>query len=130
MGLKFNVLKISDFGLNLLGASFFVNGSFAKSNPELLRKLLRATAKGYVDAKRDPKGATDIMDKYMQLKLDRDVLEQQVEATLDSSPIPAGVPLGWQNDAEWKANLDLLKSTNQIQAIKDMPSYYTNEYLR
>lgn len=130
MGVKFNVLKIADFGLNLLGASFFVNSSFSKNNPELLRKLLRATAKGYRDAKDNPQGATDIMEKYMKLKIDRDVLEQQVVATLDATPMSGTNPLGWQNDADWKSNLDLLKSTNAIQVIRDMPFYYTNEYLR
>jgi NitT/TauT family transport system substrate-binding protein len=130
IGVKFNVLKIADFGLNLLGASFFVNNTFAKNNPELLRKLLRATTKGYLDAKSNPEGATDIMEKYMKVKIDRGVLKQQVNATLDATPISASTPLGWQNDADWKVNLDLLKSTNAIQVIKDMPFYYTNEYLR
>ena len=33
LNVKFNVLKISDYGLNLLGASFFVNDGFARANP-------------------------------------------------------------------------------------------------
>ena len=128
-GVTFNVVKIADFGLKVLGASFIVNSNFAKSNPETIRKLLRATAKGYLDAKKDPVGATGIMDKYMKVKIDREILEQQVKATVDSTPILEGKPIGWQSDAEWRANLELLKSTNAIQVIKDLRLYYTNDYL-
>ena len=55
--LKFNVLKLSDFGLPLLGQGFMVNRDFARTNPEAIRMLLRATAKGYADTFDDPKAA-------------------------------------------------------------------------
>src|SRR5713101_1745660 len=42
-GVKFNVLKVADFGLNLLGASMIVGNAFAEQSPEAARKLLRAT---------------------------------------------------------------------------------------
>jgi NitT/TauT family transport system substrate-binding protein len=129
-GVKFNVINISDFGLKVLGASFILNNDFARSNPETIRKLLRATAKGYLDAKKDYKGATDVMNKYMTLKVDRDVLEEQVRATMDSIPDPTGKPIGWQDDAEWRSNLDLLKSSGLIKDVKDSRVYYTNEYLQ
>ena len=129
-GVKFNAIRISDFGLKVLGASFIVNNDFARSNPETIRKLLRATAKGYVDAKKDYKDAAEIMNKYMTLKIDRDVLEQQVRATMDSTPDPTGKPVGWQDDAAWRSNLDLLKSSGLIKDAKDSHVYYTNEYLR
>ena len=57
---KFNMLRVSDFGLNLLGASIIVGNAFAEQNPETVRKLLRATAKGYRDAMADPKAAAKI----------------------------------------------------------------------
>jgi NitT/TauT family transport system substrate-binding protein len=129
-GVTFNVVRIADFGLRLLGASFIVNSSFARGNPETIRKLLRATARGYLEAKKDPAGATDIMDKYMKVRIDREILEQQVRATVDATPVLEGKPIGWQSDPEWLTNLELLKSTNAIQAIKDLRLYYTNSYLQ
>jgi NitT/TauT family transport system substrate-binding protein len=129
-GVKFNVINIGDFGLKLLGASFFVNRTFAEQQPDLLRKLLRATAKGYLDAKRDVAGAVAIMSNHMTVKLDRDVLEQEVRETLDATPVPKDIPLGWQSAEAWKSNLDLLKATNSIQTVRDLQSYYTNAYLK
>src|SRR5713101_7344392 len=75
---KFNMLRVSDFGLNLLGASVIVGNAFAEQNPEAVKKLLRATAKGYRDAMADPKGAAKTMGKYMKVPEDSEVLDRQV----------------------------------------------------
>ena len=96
---KFNILRVSDFGLNLLGASIIVGNAFAEQNPETVRKLLRATAKGYRDAMADPKAAAKTMAKYMKVPEDPEVLDRQVEATVLSTNAPAGKPIGWQEAA-------------------------------
>ena len=82
-GVKLNVLKIADFGLKVLGAAFLVNADYANSNPGIIKRLLRGTAAGYEDAKRDYKGAADIMAKYMAVRTDHDILQQQVKATME-----------------------------------------------
>ena len=119
MGIKFNVLKVSDFGLGLLGQGFIVNTEFAKSNPDAIRKLLRATAKGYADTFKEPQAAIEIMRKYMKVKIDLDVMAAQLKATLEATSVPAGKPLGWQDEGLWRANLDLLRQTDRIKEIKD-----------
>ena len=129
-GVKFNVIKVTDFGLSVLGSSMYVSNAFAQQNPDTVKKLLRATAKGYIEAKRDIAGAAAIMDKYMLIKLDRDALTEQIKATLDATPFKEGAPLGWQDEAAWKANVELLHATNSIQSVKDLRLYYTNEYLK
>lgn len=129
-GVKLNVLKISDFGLKLMGAAFLVNEDYAKNHAGTLEKLLRATARGYVDARKDPKAAAEIMGRHMSLKIDSAVLDQQVKATMDSLTTIPGKPLGWQSEADWRSNLELLKAGHMIGEIKDPHLYYTNAYLR
>jgi len=129
-GVKFNVMRVSDFGLNLVGASYYVSNEFAKQNPQTVAKLIRATNKGYADAMKDPKAAAEIMNKYMKPKENADVLLAQVNATVDSTNAPAGRPIGWQNEADWNATLDLLMSTGAIKERKDLKLYYTNEFLK
>lgn len=129
-GVKFNVMRVSNHGLNLLGASYYVSSEFAKQNPEVLRKLLKATAKGYQDAMKDPKGAAQIMSKHMKVKEDLAVLVAQVRATVESTNAPAGKPVGWQEEAQWKNQLDLLMTTGAIKERKDLKLYYTNEFLK
>src|SRR5882757_1375220 len=129
-GVKFNVLRVSDFGLNLLGASIIVGNAFAEQNPQTVKKLLRATAKGYRDAIADPKAAAKTMAKYMKVPEDPEVLDRQVEATVLSTNAPPGKPIGWQEAADWQANLTLLKETGGQPEIKPLNAYYTNEYLQ
>ncbi len=128
-GKAFNVLKISDFGMNLPGASIVVNTDFAAKNGEVVRKLLAATQKGYADAMKDPVEATRIMAKYMTVKEDPAVLEKQVRATVESTNAPAGKPIGWQDITTWNESLDLLLETGAIKTRKDAGAYFTNEYM-
>lgn len=130
IGVKFNVLRISDHGINLPGASFFVNNEFSRTRPETIRKLLRATARGYVEADRNRREAAAIMNKYLTLKAPPDILDLQVKATMDSTHAVAGRPVGWQDDAYWKESLDLLRSAEAIKQIRELNSYYTNEFLQ
>jgi len=129
-GVKFNVIKVTDFGLNVLGSSMYVSNAFAESNPDTVKKLLRATAKGYRDAMADPKAAAKMMAKHMQVPEQPDVLDQQVQATVVSTNAPAGKPIGWQADADWQANLNLLKETGLIPEIKALNVYFTNDLLQ
>src|SRR5262249_31668629 len=129
-GVKFNVIKVTDFGLNVLGASMYVSNAFAEQKPDTVKKVLRATAKGYRDAMADPKAAAKIMASYMAVPEQPDVLEQQVEATMATTNAPTGKPIGWQSEADWRANLDLLKETGDIDDIKPLSSYFTNAYLQ
>jgi NitT/TauT family transport system substrate-binding protein len=129
-GVKFNVLRVSEFGLNLLGASIIVGNAFAEQNPDTVKKLLRATARGYRDAMADPKGAAKTMAKYLKVPEDPEVLERQVEATVVSTNAPAGKPIGWQDAADWQANLTLLKETGAVSEVKPLNAYYTNDYLQ
>src|SRR6202165_5800496 len=129
-GVKFNVLRVSEFGLNLLGASVIVGNAFAEQNPEIVKKLLRATAKGYRDAMANPKEAAKLMAKYMKVPEDPVVLDLQVEATVVSTNAPQGKPLGWQERADWEANLALLKETGGVPEVKPLGAYYSNDYLQ
>jgi NitT/TauT family transport system substrate-binding protein len=130
VGKKFNVLKVTDYGLNVLGSSMYVSNAFAEQNPDTVKKLLRAIAKGYRDAIADPKEAARIMAKYMAVPELPQVLDQQVLATVITTNTPAGRPIGWQADADWQANLSLLKETGSITDVKPLSTYFTNQYLQ
>jgi NitT/TauT family transport system substrate-binding protein len=127
-GVKFNVLKVSDFGLHLLGASIFTGTDYAAKNPETVKKIVRATNKGFKDAMADPVAAAKIMEKYFKIPMDPDVLVEQVKATVVDTNAPAGKPIGWQEQADWDANLKLLKETNAITDLKPVDMYFTNKH--
>jgi NitT/TauT family transport system substrate-binding protein len=129
-GVRFNVVKVTDFGLNVLGSSMYVSNAFAEQKPDTVKRLLLATAKGYRDAMANPQEAAKIMASHMAVPEQPDVLEQQVEATVVTTNAPAGQPIGWQAEADWRANLDLLKETGDIDDVKPLTSYFSNAYLQ
>lgn len=129
-GADFNIMRVSDFGLNLLGASLIVGTEWAEQNTETVRKLVEATAKGYRDAMANPQEAAEIMAKHMSVPEDADVLQEQVKTTVESTNAPEGKPIGWQAEADWQANLELLSKTGGISEVKSLDAYYTNEYLQ
>ena len=51
----------ADFGLPIYGHTYFVNNETIKKNPKLIERFLRATHKGWLDAKADPKASIDAM---------------------------------------------------------------------
>jgi NitT/TauT family transport system substrate-binding protein len=51
----------ADFGLPIYGHTYFVNNETIKKNPQLIERFLRATHKGWRDAKADPKASIDAM---------------------------------------------------------------------
>jgi NitT/TauT family transport system substrate-binding protein len=129
-GVKFNVVKLTDFGLNVLGSSMYVSNAFAEQKPDTVKKLLLATAKGYRDAMANPREAAKIMARHMAVPEQPDVLEQQVEATVATTNAQAGQPIGWQAEADWRANLELLKETGDVVEVKPLNSYFSNAYLQ
>jgi NitT/TauT family transport system substrate-binding protein len=128
-GIKFNTLKISDFGLQLLGDGLFVNNEYAKSHPEILRKLLQATAKGYQAARANPQAAVAALNKHLAVRVPEDFLEEQLKITLEDVPLAGDKPLGWQDAGEWRSNIELLRQIGVIKSDKAPADYYTNQYL-
>lgn len=128
LGVKLNVLKVADFELVLLDQGFFVNQGFAKQQPDTVKKLLRATSNGYTDMLKDPVAALEIATKYL-MDADPEVIGAQFRATLQAGQIPSDKLFGWQNEAQWRGNVDLLKTVGRIKDAKELHFYFTNEFL-
>jgi NitT/TauT family transport system substrate-binding protein len=128
-GVKFNVLRFADFGLSVLGAGFMTSDQQLKERADVLRRLIQATNKGFEDARRSPEEAAGIMLKAFKVPVERDVLVQQVRATVEAATAPAGRPLGWQSEELWKSTLDLLVESGSIKEKRPLAEYYTNTLL-
>ena len=128
-GVKFNVLRIADFGLSVPGAGFMTSDQQLKERPDVLRRLIQATNRGFEDARRSPEEAAGIMLKAFKVPIERDVLVQQVRATVESSTAVAGRPLGWQSEEMWKSALDHILEGGSIKEKRPLAEYYTNALL-
>jgi NitT/TauT family transport system substrate-binding protein len=128
-GEKFNVLRIADLGLGVPGAGFMTSEQQLAERPDVLRRLIQATNRGFEDARRNPEEAAAIMLKAFKVPVDRDVLVQQVRATVDAATVSPGRPLGWQPEELWRTTLDLLIESGSIKEKRPPADYYTNALL-
>jgi NitT/TauT family transport system substrate-binding protein len=127
-GVELVKLPVAEYGLSLLGASMFMSDKFIAAEPETVKKILAATAKGYKDAIANPQEASDIMMKYLPAGEDAEVLLKQVTATVESTNVIEGKTIGFQDEKDWQNTLNILKDTGQMPEIKSLDNYYTNAF--
>ena len=72
----------ADYGLPIYGHTYFVNNDLVKKNPKLIERFLRATHKGWRDAKANPAASIDAMVEQVA-GLDRATLLATMPAILD-----------------------------------------------
>jgi NitT/TauT family transport system substrate-binding protein len=66
-----STILFADHGLNLYGNAVMVNEAFAEENPEVVKGVLRALAKGFADAVADPAaGAAAVLARNETLDID------------------------------------------------------------
>ena len=66
-GHKAESLLLSDFGVPLIGFGFAVHEPFLQANPEVVRKFLQATKRGFQDAAADPRAACEFTQETVLL---------------------------------------------------------------
>ena len=130
MGKKLNTLASFDWGFKLLGHGLVVSHDYMAANGDTIRKVVRASAKGWSDTLKNPKEAAEIIAKRFQT-LNVGITEKQliINNGLTKSPTTKGKPVGWQSAEDWKETLDTLEKTGGIAKRKDLKAYYTNEFI-
>lgn len=124
---KLNLLKMSDLDFDPLGYLFVANKSLIEKNPDVVKRMVKATLKGFQDTLHNPDEAIGIMDKLYGDRLTTKVIEGQVHNMADL--VLKDPALGHGTDEVWNQTLDLLSSSGVIKEKKAMSEYYTNDFL-
>jgi NitT/TauT family transport system substrate-binding protein len=75
------LLRFSDSGINLINSGIIVNTETLKTNPDLVRRFMRATTRAVEDTEKDPAAAVDAMLKQKPESGQRDTLLLGVKLT-------------------------------------------------
>jgi NitT/TauT family transport system substrate-binding protein len=123
-------MPVADFGVKALGVGLMVNDDTIKQNPDLVRRFVRASLKGWNEALKNPAEAAAIGKKYFPLG-DAEVLLAQVGSLGPSlhSPNSVGHPIGWMAEEDWRGTIDMLKSFMGLKGDAPISDYYTNEFI-
>jgi len=119
----------ADYGLPIYGHTYFVNNDLVKKNPKLIERFLRATHKGWRDAKANPAASIDAMVEQVP-GLDRATLLATMPAILDLcvTERSSKYGLGWIEPELMQKTIDITFATAKPDKPMVLADVFTNEY--
>ena len=127
-GAQLDVYRFADHGVPTVSTSIFASNDFLKANPDVVRKFIAASLKGWSFALDNPaKTIKDLKQVF-----------PEVNEKLATAELAAITPLfcsggakyiGKAEDALWAKSQDLLAEVKLLPAGQDPKSYYTYDYL-
>jgi NitT/TauT family transport system substrate-binding protein len=127
-GAELDNYRFADYGVPTVSTSIFASNTFIKENPDVLRKFIAASLKGWSFALDNPEKTI----KHVKAVFP-DVNEKLATAELAAiTPLfcsGGAKVIGKAEDAQWTRTQDLLAEVKLLPAGQDPKSYYTNEFL-
>ena len=119
----------ADYGLPIYGHTYFVNNDLLQKNPKLVERFLRATHKGWRDAKADPKASIGAM-VDMVPGLDGPTLLATMPQILDLcvTERSAKYGLGWIEPELMQKTMDITFANNKPEKALAVNDVFTNQY--
>lgn len=123
-------LRLSDYGINILGAGFIASKKTVAENPDLVKRFIAATAKGYEAGLADPEAAVAALVAARPL-LDPALPLIQLKnfAPFMHSARTEGKPFGYTDREDWVQTIDLLKQYFEMKGDVDVDTVFTNDFV-
>jgi NitT/TauT family transport system substrate-binding protein len=127
-GAVLDVYRFADYGVPTVSTSMFATNQWIKDNPEVLKKFIAASLKGWSFA----------IDNPAQSVKDLKQVFPEMNEKLATSELAAIGPLfcsggakyiGKGEDALWAKSQELLAEVKLLPAGQDPKTYYTHDYL-
>ena len=129
-GYPVNVIRVADY-VTLASNGLLTNESTLAGNPELVRKMVRATLRGLEDTIDDPEAAFEIAKNYIeglgQLSESDQDLQRRVLA--ESIEFWKAERLGYSDPRAWENMQDLLLEMDLLTEPLDLDQAFSNEFL-
>ncbi|MBL8325113.1 MAG: ABC transporter substrate-binding protein [Rubrivivax sp.] len=119
----------ADFGLPIYGHTYFVNNDLIRKNPKLIERFLRATHKGWKDAKASPAASIDAMVEAVP-GLDRNTLLATMPQILDLCVTERSTRhgLGWIEPELMQKTMDITFASNKPDKAFSAADAFTNQF--
>lgn len=123
----------SDLGVNMMGSGIVVHEDMLTGKPDLVRRFMAATIRGFEAAVKDPDAAVEaaaaMFPTVVRPKKAINKNELLAGLRLLAAPGTEGRPLGWTSAKNWQESFDLLKDNAGLDPKIPVTAYYTNDYL-
>lgn len=129
-GAKASEILFADNGANTLSEGIIASENTMKNEPDLLKRFLRATLKGYAYSMDHPdeaiqagmKSHPEADPKVVRAHLDEVLREIKAGQT-------QGKPLGWETPEEWQQTVQILTDYADFKGTQPVTAYFTNDFL-
>ncbi|MSS70624.1 MAG: ABC transporter substrate-binding protein [Candidatus Latescibacteria bacterium] len=129
-GRKVNRIPLPDYGVNLYSTNLIVNEAFTKDHPDVVRRFVRASIKGWDYAIAHPDEAVSIYHAgHPESNLAFNQANFQHLIPLLSSPDTERMGFGAQSAERWAHTQDTLFDLKRIEKKTDVAALFTNEFL-
>jgi NitT/TauT family transport system substrate-binding protein len=118
------------YGLIAYGTGLIARNEMIAKSPDLVRKFVAASQKGWEASAKEPDAAVEASLKLYP-DLSRDLLREGLRISLEEqlhTPRTKGHPIGWTDEDDWKQMLEVLKSYSGVTP-KEPSAYYTNQFI-
>jgi NitT/TauT family transport system substrate-binding protein len=127
---KANFFPYADCGVSNVSLGIIVHNDLIKENPDLIRRFVAASSKGFIYVSRNPVEAGQIVKKYLDPVVPA-VATRELELSLDFwvTPNTRGKPMGWMSDKDWEDTVRILREYGGVTTPLDPKQLYTNEFV-
>ena len=126
-GFPTNVMAVRDFGVKFYGTVLYTNEALLKSNPDLVKRFVRATLKSYLWTREHME---DAVREIVKVSPDRDLRLETAKLAIIYNDIYKSPDyaerFGLMNDAKWQSSIDILAESGDLPKKPSPKDMYTN----
>jgi len=127
-GMQVNVIQVSDY-IDLVANGLITNETLMRENPDLVRRMVRASLRGLEYTIAHPDEAFAIARQSVPEISDEDAPVQR--AVLDASiALWRSDQLGMSDAGAWSDSVAFMRATGLIESPVDASALYTNQFVR
>lgn len=127
-GYKINRIYPDNYGVHFYGNSLFARDDFIAANPDLVKRFIRATLKGWSYIIENPTEIGALIGKY---KPDADQAREVAGMTASIPLINTGEDrIGWMKPDRWRAMENILRAQGVLNKPLDITQVYTMKFLQ
>lgn len=127
-GAQLDVYRFADHGVPTVSTSIFASNAYLKENPEVVKKFIAASLKGWSFALDNPEKAVKDL-KSVFPEMNEKLAAAELAAITPLFCSGGAKFIGKAEDALWVKSQDLLSQVKLLPVGQDPKSYYTNEFL-
>ncbi len=127
-GYKLNIIYPDDYGIHFYADTLFASDDLLATKPDLVKRFLRATLKGWAYAVDNPAAAGSLVAKYQP---NADVVHANAFMAASIPLINTGEDhLGWMKSEQWREMAKTLRNAGVLTTPLDPEQVFTMQFIQ